>query len=74
MVIKMLLDVKSLGQHLIYNRCSRNHNYYYLKITMAGVPVAQTVKCPTLGFCSGRDLRGVRSSPASGSVLSSESA
>lgn len=31
--------------------------------------VAQSVKCLTLVFCSGHDLRVVRSSPASGSAL-----
>jgi len=40
----------------------------------AEIIVAQSVKCPTLGFGSGHDLRMVRSSPTSGSVLSAESA
>ena len=39
-----------------------------------GAWVAQSVKQLTLGFGSGRDLRVMRSSPASGSVLSDESA
>jgi len=39
-----------------------------------GTWVAQSVKRPTLGFGSGRDLRVVRWSPASGSALSRESA
>ena len=39
-----------------------------------GVWVVQSVKHLTLGFSSGRDLRVVRSSPESGSVLSAESA
>jgi len=33
--------------------------------------VAQLVKCPTLGFSSGHDLRVVGSSPMAGSMLSS---
>ena len=37
---------------------------------MWGVWVAQSVKRPTLGFSSGCDLRAVRPSPRSGSVLS----
>ena len=36
--------------------------------------IIQSVKCPTLGFCSGHDLRVVRLSPMSGSVLGMESA
>jgi len=34
-----------------------------------GAWVAQSVKCPTLDFRSGHDLRVVRSSPVSGSTL-----
>ena len=41
---------------------------------MQGVWVAQSVKCPTLDFSSGHDLRVVGLSPASGSKLSGESA
>jgi len=36
--------------------------------------VAQLVKCPTLDFGSGHDLRVVRSSPMSGSTLGMEPA
>ena len=36
--------------------------------------VAQLVKCPTLGFSSGLDLRVMRLSPASGFPFSEESA
>ena len=36
--------------------------------------VAQLVKCPTLDFSSGHDLRLVRSSPLLGSSLGMESA
>ena len=36
--------------------------------------MAKSVKCPTLGFSLGHDLRVVRSSPASGSVLIVETA
>ena len=36
--------------------------------------MARLVKRPTLGFGSGHDLRVVRSSPVSGSMLSTESA
>ena len=39
-----------------------------------GTWVAQSVKCPTLNFSSGHDLRVVRWSPTSGSMLSTESA
>ena len=39
-----------------------------------GIWAAQLVKCLTLDFSSGHDLRVVKSSPASGSVLSGESA
>ena len=39
-----------------------------------GVWVVQLVKCPTLGFGSGSNLRVMRSSPTSGSALSAESA
>ena len=39
-----------------------------------GAWVAQSVECPTLDFGSGRDLRVVGLSPASGSILSMESA
>ena len=35
--------------------------------------VAQWVKCPILDFCSGHDLRVVRSSPALGSAPGMES-
>ena len=38
-----------------------------------GAWVAQLVEHPTLGFSSGHDLKVVRSSPVSGSVLSGES-
>lgn len=36
--------------------------------------MAWSVECPTLGFRSGSDLRVMGWSPASGSVLSAESA
>ena len=36
--------------------------------------VAQSVKCPTLGFRSGHDVRVMRSSPTLDSALSVESA
>ena len=36
--------------------------------------MVQSVECPSLDLTSGHDLRVVRSSPASGSVLSIESA
>ena len=36
--------------------------------------MAQSVKCPTLGFSSGHDLGLMRSTLVSGSVLSAESA
>ena len=39
-----------------------------------GAWVAQSVECLTLDFSSGHDLRVVGSSPASGSVLSTEPA
>ena len=35
--------------------------------------MAQSVKCQTVDFGSGRDLRVVRLSPASGSMLSADS-
>ena len=38
-----------------------------------GAWVAQLVRCPTLGFNSGHDLRVVRSSPAFGSILDGDS-
>jgi len=48
----------------------------HLKIleTIGGVWVAQLVKCPTLEFSSGHDLRVMRSSPASSSMLGVEPA
>lgn len=39
-----------------------------------GTRVAQSGKHPTLGFCSGGDLRVLRWSPTSGSAVSGESA
>lgn len=44
------------------------------KYQLRGTWVAQFVKHLTLNFGSGHDLRVVRSSPASGSMLSEESA
>ena len=35
---------------------------------------AQSIKCLTLDFCSGHDLRVMRSSPTSGSTMSVEPA
>lgn len=46
----------------------------YLKNQSRGSWVAQSVKCPCLGFSSGPDLRVLGLSPESGSVLSMESA
>ena len=43
------------------------------KDIMQGAWVAQLVKCPTLDFSSGLDLRVLESSPESGSGLSVES-
>ena len=40
---------------------------------ICGVWVAQSVKCPTLGFSSGHDLTLMRSSPTSGSALAGRS-
>jgi len=42
--------------------------------TMRGAWVVQSVERPTLGFSPGTDLRVMRSSPTSGSVLSVKSA
>ena len=44
------------------------------RIVFRAAWVVQSVKCLTLDFGSGHDLRVVRWSPASGSMLSGESA
>ena len=41
---------------------------------LGGTWVVQAVKCPTLGFNSGHDLRVMRLSPRLDSMLSMESA
>jgi len=40
----------------------------YFKVANIGPWAAQSVKCPTLGFSSGHDLRVVRSSPTLGRI------
>ncbi|VCX43222.1 unnamed protein product [Gulo gulo] len=46
----------------------------FLKASFGGARVVLLVRCPTLDFGSGHDLRVVRSSPSSRSVLSMEPA
>ena len=41
---------------------------------MRGAWLAQLVKCLTLDFCTGHNIRVMRLSPVSGSMLSVESA
>ena len=54
---------------------STGQRYFCLKDLVFEAPGgAQSLKCQTLGFSSGCDLRVMRSSPESGSVLSRESA
>ena len=45
-----------------------------IKYFSQGAWVAQSVKCPTLGFNSGHDLRVMELSPIPGSVLGGKSA
>ena len=50
----------------------QNRNKMHIKITYRAGEVAQLVKCPTLDFGSGHDLRVVGLSSASDSMLSRE--
>ena len=54
-------------------RDSRSQCFYLKHLLFRGTWVAQLGKHPNLGFGSGHDLRDLRSSPESGSVLSVES-
>ena len=60
-----ILDKSFCDYHTVKNT--------YINVHRRDAWVAQTLKCLTLDFSSGHDLRGVGSSPLLGSVLSKES-